>query len=271
MAELTKVHTDAEYINNPFFVAVEGIKLFFLNALGVAVLLVVLSAGSRWDFSTPGIEQNRTVPAESAPPADFFNAPTIIGIALVVLLALFALIVIGTLINGMIAYSAARVSRNQPASLKDAWKATTSNFGPFLWLQTLTALKLLGWSLLFIVPGFIMYYRYSLAGLSFFDKGLRGNAAIKDSLALTKGSWLTTFASQTLFTFVSLGTLSTLVMASATAVLYRQFNATPLEKRPKAHGLAIATLVVSIAIILFFIMITFLLRYALYHYATSIM
>jgi hypothetical protein len=173
---------------------------------------------------------------------------------------------IGTVIAGISYYSAARISHGQTATFKEAWQATRDNFWPFFWLQVLMVLKLVAWSLLFIVPGFIMYYRYSLANISFFDKGLRGNAAIKDSIALTKGSWITTYASQTLFTFVSLGTLSTLVTVATSAILYRQFNAVPLDQRPKTHDLSVATLVLSLLFVAF---VVIALSAALVNYALA--
>lgn len=253
MAKTTESTTPSPYINNPFFIAVEGIRRFFIHALAAAVLLVVLSAGNTIN---PGAfapapstdDQVDSVPAEAVPGPEFTLDPAVlITFGIIALVILAALVVIGTILGGIIYYSAARVSNNEHASLKDAWHATRDNFGAFLWLQILMGLKLIAWTLLFIVPGIIMYYRYSLASISFFDKGLRGNAAIKDSIALTKGSWLTTFASQTLFTYVSLGTLSTLVTVGASAILYRQFNDTPLAKRPKAHELSVATLIITVA------------------------
>lgn len=270
MAKTTEPKTTLPYINNPFFIAIEGIRRFFIHALAAAVLLVVLSASNTINpgafAPTPATDdQMDSTSSEVVPGPELTLDPAIlITFGIIALVILAALVVIGTILGGIIYYSAARVSNNEHASLKDAWRATRDNFGAFLWLQILMGLKLLAWTLLFIVPGVIMYYRYSLASISFFDKGLRGNAAIKDSLALTKGSWLTTFASQTLFTIVSLGTLSTLVTVSASAILYRQFSDTPLAQRPKTHELSVATLIISIA---FTSLIILGLSVALFSYA----
>lgn len=259
MAKAAEPKTPTPYINNPFFVAVEGIRRFFVSALAAAVLLVILSASNTFNPAalTPAPvadDQTNGVPAEVVSGPEFTPDPAVlITFGIIALVILAAFIVIGTILGGIIYYSAARISNDQYASLKDAWQATRDNFGAFLWLQVLMGLKLIAWTLLFIVPGIIMYYRYSLASIAFFDKGLRGNAAIKDSLALTKGSWLTTFASQTLFTYVSLGTLSTLVTVGASAILYRQFNNTPLAKRPKTHELSIATLIITLALTSFIV------------------
>jgi uncharacterized membrane protein len=272
MTKATDSKVSTPYINNPFFVAVEGIRRFFTLALGAAILLVILSANNTFNANsfpptTPVDDPSASAPAETVPGPDMFNEPAtwaVIGLIALVILAIVA--AIGTVVAGISYYSAARISHGQTATFKEAWQATRDNFWPFFWLQILTVLKLIAWSLLFIVPGFIMYYRYSLANISFFDKGLRGNAAIKDSVALTKGSWITTYASQTLFTFVSLGTLSTLVTVGASAILYRQFNAVPLDKRPKTHDLSVATLVLSLLFVAF---VVIALSAALVNYALT--
>lgn len=269
MAEPTvpakKPRQNSEYINNPFFIAAEGIKLFFTKAQSIAILLIILSV-----LSVVSNFAGDTNPQEPAP-SEFQAFPAlsvetilfIIGFSVV---AIAAILAIGTLINGVTAYGSARVSQSKEATLKQGLKATFDQFWSFLWLQVLTVLKVLAWSLLFIIPGIVMAIRYSLANIAFFDKGLKGNAAIKESLALTKGSWITTFSAQALFNLITFSTISGLVTAGSTAILYRQFNTTPLADRPKTHGLSIATFVVTIVGLVLLFLLGVFLAFAISNY-----
>lgn len=242
------------YINNPFFIATEGLKLFFAKAVGVAVLLIIVSAffqvvNSGFSGSEPA-QQSTTSSQIAQPEANVSNSVLAVIIVLAAVIGtgvVIAVIAAGTLLAGVTGYTSAQLANSKDVSLQDAWKATTDQFWSLLWLQVLTFLKILAWTLLFIIPGIVMSLRYSLATTAFFDKGLKGNAALKESLALTKGSWITLFGAQTVFSIITLGIINYLTSAGTTTVLYRQFRDTPLEERPKAHGLSIAAFVLAIA------------------------
>jgi hypothetical protein len=244
------------YINNPFFIAIEGLKLFFTKAVGIAVILIIVSAffqasNSGLSGSEPARQSTTSSQSTSSDAAISSNVVAVIVVLAVVIGTgvVIAVITVGTLLAGITAYSSAQLANGKEASLSNAWKATTDQFWSLLWLQVLTFIKIFAWSLLFIVPGIVMALRYSLANTAFFDKGLKGNAALKESLALTKGSWITLFGAQTVFSIVTLGIINNLTSASTTTILYRQFRDTPLENRPKAHGLSIAAFVVAIVVI----------------------
>ena len=239
------LNPNTEYVNNPFFIATKGINKLFLNAQGVAIMLVIVSVlGAIPNLGGRGGESSGTVSADKLPPIE-----VIVGFAALGLVGLALLLFVSTMIAGMSAYAAANVTLGKNVTFKEAFKAALSHFWSFLWLQLLTGLKVLAWGLLFIVPGIIMAFRYSLANIAFFDKGLRGNAAIQESLQLTKGSLTTTLGGQILFNIVTFGILGELVNTSTRAILYRQFTTTPFGARPRAHGLSIA------AMILFFVTI----------------
>ena len=239
MADHTPSST-TEYVNNPFFVATKGINKLFLGAQGIAIMLVIVSILSR----ITSFQNQAPAPTDPAKAPHFVMPPTevIIWGIFFGLIAFAIVVVLWVLISGMSAYAAAHVTRGETVTFKEALQATWKHFVPFLWLQVLTGLKVFGWSLLFIIPGVIMAVRYSLANVAFFDKDLRGNAAIKESLALTKGSFITTFASSILFNMITFGILNQLVSTATSAVLYRQFSDTPLEQRPQTHGLSVATM-----------------------------
>ena len=233
----------AEYINNPFMIAVRGLNALFLNAQGVAIFLIILSLLSY----LPNLVQSHTgtQAASRLPSYEQILAvlPILIGVTIV---AAVVGLIISTIIGGISGYAAARVARGEATTFSEAAKATFTSFPALLWLQFLLSIKLLGWTLLLIVPGVIMSIRYTFATTIFFDKKLHGNAAIKESINLTRGSWITTFGALTIFNAITLSIISPLVQTATTALLYRQYIATSNDERPKPHGLSIAAMVLTI-------------------------
>lgn len=239
-----------DFTNNPLRIAVDGTKLLFQKAPMAAIVLAFLSAisaGSYFADSAPA--DTEVAPAIADPGLD---PAAIIIIAVVVAVFIFGTLVIGSLIAGIFAHTSAQIAKGREVTFRQSLKAISERLWSFVWLQLLIILKVLAWSLLLVVPGIIMAVRYSLASLSFFDneKKLTGNAAIKDSLALTKGAWLTTFASQMLFNIITLGAISPIIDTGSKAMLYRQFNEVQKTNapQPKAHTLSWVTLGVSILI-----------------------
>lgn len=243
MATQTKLPKD--YINNPFFIATTGIGKLFNLARGVAIVLVVLSLfmsfGNTSDPSLPTDRDGNPDPQQIVQHFNGFSssewltlagAVTIIGAAIILLAALF---------GAVSAYTSAQLSHGKSVPLNQAFKVAFDHLWSFLWLQIIIFVKLLLWTLLFIIPGIIMSVRYSLANTAYFDKGLRGNAAIKESLRITKGAWLTTFAGSTLLNMITLGVISSIVTTGANAVLYSQLSKLGNNK-PSAHWLSWLTL-----------------------------
>jgi hypothetical protein len=259
---------ESTYINNPLKIGVDGSKLLFQKAPMAALVLAVLSAlgaGNYFNESGPAPSEG---PVASA--ATSIDAVAVIFIIFLILLFAFGALVIGSWITGIFAYTSVEIANGREVTFRRAVIATRERLWRFVWLQLLTGLKVAAWALLFIIPGIIMAIRYSLANMSFFDekKLLTGNAAIKDSLALTKGAWITTFASQTLLNLITLGAISPIVDTGSKALLYRQFN--QLQRtdtpKPKAHVLSWVTLWVTILIV---IVVTSLMGYALVNYGLS--
>jgi hypothetical protein len=257
----------ANYINNPLKLAVEGSKLLFQKAPMIAILLAIISAlgASNYNLSPPAATDESG--AAITNPA---MEPAVIAIIIVIALVfLFGAIVFGSIVSGIAAYTSAEIAKGREVSFKVAARATFDRLWSFVWLQVLTGIKVVLWSLLFIVPGIIMAVRYSLANISFFDsdKKLTGNTAIKDSLALTKGAWITTFASQTFFNIITLGTISPIIDTGSKAMLYRQFAAAQGAPKPRPHTLSWVTLGIFILIIVIAIS---LMGYAVVNYAHTL-
>lgn len=254
---IKSIKKPAGYENNPFFVAANGLSILFNLASGVAVMFVVLAVVDFFGSNFYTIDANRwdewTALSSRWTTNDWFLAVVsgvIIGLAVVMIYALF---------SGVAAYTSYHISQNQRVSLSSAFHVAFENLWSFLWLQVIVTVKVLLWSLLFVIPGVIMAIRYSLASVAFFDerKDLKGNKAIKESLQLTKGAWLTTFASTTLLSILTfpLQLLSFIVPIGANAVLYRQFDKIGNKPKPEAHWLSWLTLILPVALVIFIIIV----------------
>lgn len=244
----------SKYENNPFFVAGNGITWLFDSARNIGLLLFIFSlvsfignSGSE-DLNSFSNNLSRTLQTWTV------NDWTIaIGTGLILGLA-FAMV--SALFGGVSSYTSLQLAKGKKVTISEAFHEAFDKLWPFLWLQVIILVKTTLWTLLFIIPGLIMSFRYSLASTAFFDerKKLRGNAAVKESLKLTKGAWLTTFASNILINILSLGIFSPIVSTSVNAVLYRQFDALGTKKKPEAHWLSWVTLTLP-GVMLFFALV----------------
>jgi hypothetical protein len=172
----------------------------------------------------------------------------IIGLAVVMILAL---------VSGISAYTSYRLSLHKEVRLSEAFNIAFENLWNYLWLQIIITVKIALWTLLLVIPGIIMSVRYSLAGVVYFDekKKLRGNAAVKESIRMTRGGWLTAYASHALFNLLTLGAISAVVSTGANAVLYKQFTQVG-DKKPEAHWLSWASLIAPVVVVVLAVLVT---------------
>lgn len=246
------------YENNPFMLAIHGLNLVFDKAKSVAILFLVLSIIG---FITGVIPQPGDDKLSKPLDGSTFAFPNLLPsqwlmIALVFLVLATAFVFVTAMLSGISAYTSARLARGHTATLNEAFHAVLDKFFSYIWLQIIITVKTILWTLLLIVPGIIMSVKYSLANVAFFDKDLRGNDAIKESLRLTNGAWLTTFASQGLFNIITLGVISELVNTGAKSILYRQFSAS--KTKPAAHFLSWLTLALPFVLLLLLFIFVFL-------------
>lgn len=259
---------ETQYTNNPLKIAVDGTKMLFQKAPMAAIILAVLSAlGASKGFNESTPTGPKDMPGEIVTTGAAVDPAVVVVIVIVAAVILFGILIIGSILTGIFAYTAAEVAKGREVTFRQAVNATFDRFWSFVGLQLLTIVKVLLWSLLFVIPGIIMAFRYSLANLSFFDdkKKFTGNTAIKDSLELTKGAWLTTFASQTFLNIITLGSIGPIVDTGSKAMLYRQFSALQQTNtpKPKAHALSWVTLGFTLLIA---IIATIFLTYAITHH-----
>lgn len=85
------------------------------------------------------------------------------------------------------------IKKNYEGKPLEIFKETKSLAAPYIGLSILTAVLVLLWSLLLIVPGIIYSVFYSLAIYVFFFEGKRGMAALRRSQELVKGYWWPVF------------------------------------------------------------------------------
>lgn len=249
--------TEVQYQNNPFMIAIDGLNLLFKLAQSVAIFAIILcvfSVGS--GFTSPNSSASETTLTEDS--EALTNSIASISpemwaaIALALFIVLTGFFIIGSIISGIFDYTAAQLAKNRQVTLKEAFFGTIKRFGGYVWLRIIIAVKTFLWSLLLIIPGIVMSYRYSLAGVAFFAEDAKASDSVKRSLALTKGAWLTTYASQSLFNMITLGVAAPILTPGTTALLYRQYAATPGEK-PPAHVLS--WLALFIPFVLFFLFV----------------
>jgi hypothetical protein len=257
------------YQNNPFYIATDGLTLLFKMAQSVAIFFVVISALSLFSGFAPGpmpyedspSQQPFTVQENEAPqdavarglgqiPAEAWAIIAIIGTVI-----LLGVIFIGVVIAGINDYAAAHLAKGKQVTLSEAFKGVMSRFFGYLWLQILVFLKLLGWTLLLIVPGIIMATRYTLSGTVFFGENLGANAATKRSAHLTKGAWFTTFGAYGLFNMITLGLIQPLLQPGTSAVLFRQYSAYDKAKLQKPNAHLLSWLAFFLPIVLVFLLV----------------
>lgn len=264
-------HIKHTYENNPFFIGLNGIKLLFAKAQSVAIFAIILcvlgfvanTAANIIDVvsnteSSPysGHELNKIEQDIQTTPQDLAPAiGLIITVAAIVGVILLVIILISIWVYGSFEYTGARLAADKQVDWKEALVQSGKRLPGYIWLNIIMIVKILLWSLLFIVPGFIMAIRYSLSGTVFFAEGKKGNAAIKRSLELTKGAWFTTFAAYGLWNFITFNQVTALLQPGTSAVLYRQLRDVTDHNKPKpaAHWLSWMTLLVPIVFVLMII------------------
>lgn len=241
--------------NNPLNVSVDGLSMLFSKAKSVGIFfLVLLAIGFVLNFPSatfsPGSDHEATTDGQFM--QEIQSVPVEIWIIIAVFI--FGAITIGVLIqiiiSGISDYTSARLSNGKSTTLGEALSGLFENFWGYSWVFIIVAVKTFLWTLLFIIPGIYFSYRYSLAGVSFFDKKLSGDSAVKNSLSLTRGAWLTTFASHVILSLLTFGIAQQIVIPGSRAVLYRQFSALGDKPKPAAHIVSWLTLIVPIVLML---------------------
>ena len=94
------------------------------------------------------------------------------------------------------------LKNNYEGDEKAIYKSTEAYFWPYLGLALLTAVFVLLWSLLLIIPGIIYGIFYSFSVFAFFFEDKRGRAAMRRSTDLITGYWWPVFGRLAFIAFV---------------------------------------------------------------------
>ena len=264
------------YENNPFFVATNGLDLLFKRAQSIGILLAILVGISALSslpsaFIPPSNTNEPSAPSTShnGEAGAFPSIPVevwlvILGVALLLVLV-FSFV--GIVIRGILDYTAANLAKDKQTTISEAFRGVFGNFWGYTWVLVIASVKTFLWTLLCIIPGIVMSVRYSLAGVAYFDKKLKGNESVKHSSALVKGAWLTTNASQNLLNIITLGIIQPLLVPGTNGILYRQLSAAG-ETKPKAHILSWLTLIIPLVLGALILAGVFFLVWALVNYSS---
>ena len=238
----------AEYENNPFFVGLNGFKKMFAYAKSLAIIFLVMSiAGFIGNLAQEKPGQDEASETAATPVIDSITIEQILFIAGIASVFILGIVLISVFINGLSSYASYAVATQRKITFQEAVKAVAKRYPAYLLMQLIIFVKVLLWTLLFIVPGIIMSIRYSLAGTSFFAKDLSANESIKHSLTLAKGGWMTTFASYVTINLPTFGIIAGVTQPGAQGILYRQFNSHQESNTPKpgAHILSVVVTVIT--------------------------
>lgn len=228
---------------NPLTVILTGLGNLFSMAQPVALLLLAIAIVSFifGVFNPSPTASDPTGRQTEAAVANVITNPSLLFAALMIIIIVCTFsLVVGTMLHGIQSYTALHLSKGRQVGLREAFNATLNQFGHYLILFVWMNIKIALWTLLFIVPGIIAFYRYSFAGIVFFDKKLKGEEAIKESSRLAKGGLLTIFASQFLFNLLTFFYGDRLMTTASLSVLYQKYVAFDKEKtaKPSAHPLS---------------------------------
>ena len=242
------------YNNNPFFLAVDGIELLFKYAKPIAITMltvsIILTAMSWFSGSAPdsagalsGSQDASSTFAATNPfqGGNFELGGVAIVIGVIIALAVMAGITLFMIfVAGIMDFTASSSAQKKTITLRDAFAGVGDRFWPYIKLRVLIAIKTFLWTLLFVIPGIYFANRYKLAGVAFFAENKTGNTAIKESLALTKNAWITTFATYGFLNLITFGAIQILVDTGASAKLYRNYRKTvdTSASHPDAHWIS---------------------------------
>lgn len=239
------------YNSNPFTLGFDALGRFFNTNTPWAIVLIVLSfVGLIGQFGNSVMQsanqQKATTFSQSPALSSSSSSDATTIIALVVFIGVFVLLlsviigVIAIFVKGMLSHVALESEKGNSVSFSEAFQAVTKRFWRLLGAELLAYVKIFGWFLLFIVPGIVAAYRYTLLSYVIMDepedaKGV--TAAHTRVKVLVQHRLLEVFGISTVGAIIPV--IGQLISLSGNAALYRQmqiYTDNNLEK-PKKHWL----------------------------------
>ncbi len=240
-----------KYQSNPFSLSFDKFGQFFEKNLGWAILLIIAPLlGLFFQMLAAVVDTTSSnVQAHAGNAHNAANNPEVFGLVAFILLILgivfFAvLIVVFTAVNvfisGIFAYVALENDAGRTARFGAAIDAVVGRFWRLFQAQLLAIVKILAWSLLFIIPGIVAAFRYALLPYVIMDESA-SEKGVKTSheriKALVNGRKREVFGVATVAAIIPIvGGINQLV---GNAALYRQLQASHDQKleKPPIHWL----------------------------------
>lgn len=164
--------TKPTYNSNPFTLSFEALGKFFkFNLVWPIVLISFEVLGFIWNmFSTliNAITESQTTSTYSSSTASSTSLEPAAVVAIVMIVLVFVLFaiaigsVIATYVNGMYAYVSLKSLEDKKVGFGEAFSAVTKRFWRLYLATLLAGLKIVGWTLLFIIPGIRAALRYTV-------------------------------------------------------------------------------------------------------------
>lgn len=236
------------YISNPFVLAYRAAKKLWEVNRGWGIFFIILGILSLFqsNYNAPTNPSDTTVdPITSSSGIDPLVA-LLIGLAIVAFILFVTLASI--YINALLNYVTLQSDKGQKVSLKQAMQAVRERFGVLVRANLLAFVKIIGWTLLFIIPGVIASLRYTLLSYLIMDEdekvdGQTAKETHDRVKQITKGRLWEVFG----VSFTSIvPVVGTLFNLSGNAALYHQlklYTDKKLEK-PSIHWLNYFPLIV---------------------------
>lgn len=231
-------HTPKKYISNPFKLMFEGFGNMYKINQNMTIVLLVVSALGSFGYGggySGGGTGGSTTGSEALDPA------IIAMIILVVTVFVIVFTVVGsfiwTMYTGMAAYIAWNTSQNKSVTFEESFRAVFKKFWRIFYINFIVFWKVLGGTLLFIVPGVRASLRYQMVLMPVFESDADHKQAIETSKAITKGHLIEIFG---------LGIASGIIpfigdalKVGGQSIMYPQLRhlQTSGEEKPKVHWL----------------------------------
>lgn len=227
-----------DYESNPFKLAFAAMKRLFNTNRGWAIALIIIGVLSAFSSNNSSSDQSASQGSLTATGTENTVALVVFIVSMVAIIAI-GLLIVGTYVQGMLSYVALQSEKGKKVSVSEAYKAVGQRFWRLLGAQLLAAVKVIGWSLLFVIPGIIAAVRYALLSYVIMDESPE-NKSVKESHDRTKSLvktrlWEVLGVSMTAIVPVVGGLLDTAGKAAQYNQL-KHYHDSKLEK-PKIHWL----------------------------------
>ncbi len=167
---MKKTPDTIKYESNPFTLSFNALgRMFEKNALWAAgfvgltlVWFFMQLFGQIFQaiFSNP---QSSSAYTNSS--GNELNAVAILAITILILSILLVVVIsaiaISTFVSGLFSYIALESNQGRSVTASQGFNKALHRFWPLFKSQLLAAVKIFGWTLLFIIPGIVAFYRYS--------------------------------------------------------------------------------------------------------------